>query len=274
MTYTIYDLMINSPATELVYPISAVDVEATLLDATVLPSPAPNLLTFGNGEDAETCRYTAVVGNVVTIERGLEGTAKPWGAGTTVARLFCNYDFQALIDHLGTMPSIPHFERMPAAVWTVYTPLSMGGAGAEFATEKLSNGIERTYLEFGNVSAQNAYLEVDLPEDWDGGDLTAVLSWESVSASTNSIVMHIYGARFADNATSNVALTTELVSITDANNGAGKRNKSAETAVFTITGTGNHLSLKLTRTPGTGADNLAAAAKILGVTFSCTRTLT
>jgi hypothetical protein len=164
-----------------------------------------------------------------------------------------------------------HYIQLPASIWTVYTPLSMGGTGAEFVTEQLVNGIERTYLGYGHASAQYAFAEIDLPEDWNGGNLTVIVNWETTDATTNTCSMRLYGARFSDNATSDVALTTLLQTVTDTNNGAGKRNKSAESAAFTITGTGNHLSLKLNRDI---TDTLAASVKILGVTLKCIRVLT
>ena len=92
--------MVNSPQTELA---SAIDDEQTtipLLDASKLP-PAPNLATIGTDETAETVLYTGKSGNNLTgVTRGFQGAAKAWVQGTKVARLFTEYDYEALADNI------------------------------------------------------------------------------------------------------------------------------------------------------------------------------
>ncbi len=162
------------------------------------------------------------------------------------------------------------YEVCMAQQWTVYTPTSMGGTDAEFITEVLgTSGIERTYLGYTNGITQHAYLEIEMPDDWDGGNVDFRFNWETASASTNTCIMQLWGLRVADNGTSDAALS-QLASVTDTNNGAGKRNISAYSSDFTISGTGNHLSLMLTRST---SDTLAAAVKILSVTLKYTRTV-
>lgn len=101
MTNTLYVGIANSPETTLAAAITAYDVTITLTDASVLPS-ATNICTIGTGEDAETIKFTTKAGNVLSgVTRGLEGTAKSWGAGETVRRSFANYDWQAAIDNIG-----------------------------------------------------------------------------------------------------------------------------------------------------------------------------
>ena len=64
------------------------------------------------------------------------------------------------------------YEVVMAQRWTVYTPKSMGRTDAEFITEVLStSGIERTYLGYTNGITQHAYLEIGVPDDWDGETL-------------------------------------------------------------------------------------------------------
>ncbi|HOS83096.1 MAG TPA: hypothetical protein PK445_10270, partial [Methanolinea sp.] len=79
---TMYPGMVNSPETVLT---AAVDELATVLhlaDATKLPA-APNICTLGLGADAETVSYALdAVDGVLTVTRGVQGTARPWAVGT------------------------------------------------------------------------------------------------------------------------------------------------------------------------------------------------
>lgn len=94
-----YPAVVNSPGTELAADITATDTEITVLSASGLP-PAPNLLTIGSDETAETVRYTAIEGDVLTVERGFQGTAKAWSAGTKLARNFTAYDHDAFVGNI------------------------------------------------------------------------------------------------------------------------------------------------------------------------------
>ncbi|MDR9852888.1 hypothetical protein RJP21_04640 [Paenibacillus sp. VCA1] len=94
-----YPAMVNSPETELTADINVTDTEISVLDATKLPA-APNLLTLGSDETAETVRYTEVNGNTLTVERGFQGAAKSWSKGTKVARYFTAYDHDAARENI------------------------------------------------------------------------------------------------------------------------------------------------------------------------------
>lgn len=93
---TMYPALVNSPFTELA---SAIDHEQTtieVLDGSKLPD-APNIATIGTGEDAETILYAQKDGNVLSeVTRGFQATAKAWGQGTSVARMFTAYDYDTL----------------------------------------------------------------------------------------------------------------------------------------------------------------------------------
>lgn len=107
-----YPAIANSPGTELSAALTAVTTTVAVTDASKLP-PAPNVLTIGTDESAETVLYTGKTGNNLTgCTRGFDGTAaKVWVSGSKVARYFTAYDhntFRAnildLIDFLAYMP--------------------------------------------------------------------------------------------------------------------------------------------------------------------------
>lgn len=90
-----YAAMVNSPGTELAADINAADTSIDVLDASKLPA-APNLVTVGGDETAETIRYTGKTGNTLTgCTRGFEGAAKGWAAGSPAARNHTAYDYEA-----------------------------------------------------------------------------------------------------------------------------------------------------------------------------------
>jgi len=99
-----YPAKINSPSSTLVNAITDSQTTIELVDVSVLPDD-PNLLTIGDGEDAETCLYTNITGSVVTVQRGFEGVAKAWDAGAPVARNFTAYDHNTFKSQIEGIPA-------------------------------------------------------------------------------------------------------------------------------------------------------------------------
>jgi len=93
---TMYPGQANSPQTELSAAIDSTQTTIPVLNASALPS-APNLVTIGIDDTAETVKYTGKSGNDLTgCVRGFQGAAKGWSAGTKLARNFTAYDYDAL----------------------------------------------------------------------------------------------------------------------------------------------------------------------------------
>ncbi|WP_145412531.1 phage tail protein [Paenibacillus xylanexedens] len=90
-----YAAAVNSPSTELAADTTATATSIEVLDASKLPA-APNLVTVGGDETAETIMYSGKTGNTLTgCTRGFEGTAKGWAAGSPAARNHTAYDYEA-----------------------------------------------------------------------------------------------------------------------------------------------------------------------------------
>ncbi|MCR8843073.1 hypothetical protein NQ117_05225 [Paenibacillus sp. SC116] len=94
-----YPAIVNSPGTEISTNITATDTSVTVVNVATIPA-APNLLTIGSDETAETVRYTAISGSTLTVERGFQGIAKAWSAGTKVARYFTAYDHDTFRENI------------------------------------------------------------------------------------------------------------------------------------------------------------------------------
>jgi len=100
MQSPMYLAKINSPQTILSALISSTDLVIALEDTTVLPSP-PNLLVIGfDTNNPETCLYTNINNNLVTLQRGVEGNSQSFPQGTKVARLFTAYDYNVLVNNI------------------------------------------------------------------------------------------------------------------------------------------------------------------------------
>ncbi|KOP64355.1 hypothetical protein AMS62_03095 [Bacillus sp. FJAT-18019] len=92
MLKTMYPAQVNSRQTELASAINATQTTIPLVDASIVPV-APNLVTIGTDESAETILYTGKSGNDLTgVTRGFEGVAASWSAGSKVGRFFTAYD--------------------------------------------------------------------------------------------------------------------------------------------------------------------------------------
>jgi len=101
-----YPGLANSPQTELSAAINNTVVTIPLVDASKVPA-APNIVTIGTDEAAETILYTGKSGNNLTgVTRGVEGTAKAWSEGSKVARNFTNKDYETLRVNLEDLQGI------------------------------------------------------------------------------------------------------------------------------------------------------------------------
>jgi hypothetical protein len=98
---TMYAGQVNSRQTEIAVAITAAVATISVLDASVLPA-APNIVTIGSDETAETILYTGKTGNDLTgCTRGFQGTAKAWGVGNVIGRMFTSYDYDTILANIG-----------------------------------------------------------------------------------------------------------------------------------------------------------------------------
>ncbi|ETT31682.1 putative tail fiber protein [Paenibacillus sp. FSL R5-192] len=103
MLETMYPAAVNSRQTELAEAIDDTQTSFTVLDGSVLP-PAPNLLTLGTDESAETVLYTGKTDNEITgVTRGFESGAVSWAAGTKLARFFTAHDHDTFRENIADL---------------------------------------------------------------------------------------------------------------------------------------------------------------------------
>lgn len=95
-----YKGVANSPETTITNNINETDTLIYVLDETRIPAELPNLMVLGTGTGAETIKVLSIEGNAITVERGFQGVAKAWNAGTVIARNFTEYDYNALKENI------------------------------------------------------------------------------------------------------------------------------------------------------------------------------
>ena len=119
----------NSPFTTTLGELSASATSVTVQDASVLPSTVPFLLTLGYDKSvSETVLVTAVNGNVLTIIRGVDGSALLWIAGTKCARVFTAKDLNDLQDNVTQLNTD---KAEPGDIPSAYTSTpAMDGTGS------------------------------------------------------------------------------------------------------------------------------------------------
>lgn len=160
---------------------------------------------------------------------------------------------------------VKHYEAIPASKFRV--PLA---SSSQYETDELSNGIVRTRFRLTAGGSYVAYARVDLPDDWNGGNMYLRVKWSTDDTNLNGISLPVYGVLIGDGDDEDVAVTDLVTTITDTNTGAGKENMSAWTSAFTMTGSAKRtIVLKI----GRGSDALASYVDLLEVDFECIRQL-
>lgn len=173
-----YPAAVNSQSTVTMGALDISTTQVTVLDASVLPD-APNLLVLGTDQTAETVLMTAKEGNVLTIERAFQGTAKSWPAGTEIARNMTSYDLDTLKENMEGAASAlsthtadkenPH--ETAGNQLTGPVPVLLGGTGATTAEEALKNlgALYRGPIEYStdidfNVIFENGFYYLTYQE--------------------------------------------------------------------------------------------------------------
>jgi len=91
---------VNSIPTSLAGDITATATTFYVIDDSRIPEP-PNLLVLGeNSTQAETVKLVEKNGMQLTVERGFQGVARAWSAGTTISRNFTAYDHDTFITNI------------------------------------------------------------------------------------------------------------------------------------------------------------------------------
>lgn len=129
---TMYPPQNNGIRTQISAVINAAATSITVEDASVLPAP-PNVLSIGGGDDTELVKLVSVTGNILTVERGFNGTtAKAWDAETKIYRGIQAQDVSALQANVNTVngKADAHASRHGTGGDDALTPAAIGAAAS------------------------------------------------------------------------------------------------------------------------------------------------
>lgn len=128
-----------SPPVALADSIGPADTVIKVTDITAFPD-GPNYATIGTDEEGETIFYAAKTFDSLSgCMRGIEGTAKSWPLGSTIARNFTNKDFETIQKNIQKLTSLldaikddipksaDDLNALPIAGGTMDGPLHMNG---------------------------------------------------------------------------------------------------------------------------------------------------
>ncbi len=150
-------------------------------------------------------------------------------------------------------------------------PSSTNGCAANTKNEYPTNDIDLFSLDFDGASTEFAQWSVWMPDDWDGGTITADFIWTAISGS-GTVIWGLQGRSYAnDEAIDQVWGTAQEV--TDTLLTVDDFHFSPTTAAITLSGTpaaGEFVQFRAHRDGGT--DTHAADARLLGVKVYYTRT--
>lgn len=102
---TMYKGMPYSPSASLTSNITASATTINVSNTSVFPE-APNIATIGDDENAETIRYTGKTSTALTgCKRGVEGMAKAWNLGVSIARNYTSKDHDIFVNNINYLKS-------------------------------------------------------------------------------------------------------------------------------------------------------------------------
>jgi hypothetical protein len=147
-----------------------------------------------------------------------------------------------------------------------YAKPATSGALDTALVESSTNHVTYYVDEFVSGSQSNAWAKIAMPNNYNGGTITAVFFWDSTSGGAGSVVWGLAGTCYADGGTIDVAAGT-AVEVTDVYQGTGLLHASPVTAAITLGGTpaAKALTLFQIHRLGTGADTLASTVRLIAV---------
>ncbi len=144
-------------------------------------------------------------------------------------------------------------------------PRSFSGSGVN-SLETTTNRVNYDVLEFDSAIDEYAQVTRMLPNNWNGGTVTAKFVWTATTGSGN-VVWGLRGRCYSDNTAIDSALGT-FQTVTDTLQTASYIHITNATNAITITGSlsiAQPVIFELYRFATTGSDTLAVDAQLLGI---------
>lgn len=141
------------------------------------------------------------------------------------------------------------------------------GAAAATKVESSTNKQNMYVVDFDASTDERAEWTFVMPDNYDGGTITAKFYWQT-TATSGDVIWAIQGRSYGDAETIDQAYGT-AVTVTDTASGTAAQNLiSAATAAITLSGTpagGELVQIRAYRDADAGGDTMSADARLIGV---------
>jgi len=151
-------------------------------------------------------------------------------------------------------------------------PSTTNGCAALAQTEHATNDVDLKSLDFDQTTEEYAQWSFWMPDDWDGGTITAKFAW-TAAAGSGDVIWALQGRSYADDDAIDQAWGTAQT-VTDTLTATGYICYTSETGAITLAGTpaaGEFVQFRVYRDADDGSDTLDADAKLLSVKVYYTR---
>jgi len=150
-------------------------------------------------------------------------------------------------------------------------PNTTDGCEAWAQTELETNDIQIGYLEYPTAVGRSAQWLFAMPDNYDGGTITAKFYW-TFSSGSGDVMWGIYGRAFDDDEALDQSLGSG-VTVTDTGLSANDLHKTAATSALTLGGTpsgGDLVIIQIARLGQEESDTHGGSALLLGVKLEYT----
>lgn len=265
------------------HPASAVSVDSTTLSGTGTDVQA-SLEELDNLLDDHSARHENGGADEISIA-GLDGVPTALqdhlddpadahdAAAISVADAggyFDSTEAEAVLQEIGAQLNVGKIWLSAAGMW----PSTTNGCAANAKTEYATNDVDMYGLAFDQTTQEHAQATVAMPDDWDGGTITAKFYWTKVGTSQSGVVWECAGRSYGDLEDIDAAWGTAQEIADTGSASTNQVHISGETPAITLAGTpvaGEMVQLRVSRDPANGNDTLAADAILLGVMLHYTR---
>jgi hypothetical protein len=151
-------------------------------------------------------------------------------------------------------------------------PSTTNGCAAAAQTEHATNDVDLVTLDFDAASDEFAQFTTWMPDDWNGGTVTAKVAWTAASSS-GDVIWGVQGRAYADDDAIDQAWGTAQT-VTDTLTAVGDMCITDATSAITLAGSpagGQIVQWRVYRDADAGGDTLAADARLVAVKITYTR---
>ncbi len=147
------------------------------------------------------------------------------------------------------------------------TPTTTSGCAAATKVEAGTNDVDYYVLDFDASTIEYAFWNLVMPDNYDGGTITAEFYWTAAAGAAGNVVWALQGRSYANDEAIDQAWGTAQ-EVTDAWIANGDVHVSSATSAITLGGTpagGEYVALRAYRNATSGSDTMTGDARLLSI---------